>query len=103
MKTFRCTCHSVLGFDDSFCNRCGCQVGFDFRTSQMIPLLEGETPHRCANGVRYGICNGLTHDSQGSLCPACTLNRTVPDTSDSFNHRLWARMEAAKRRVVYTL
>jgi hypothetical protein len=37
------------------------------------------------------------------LCASCRLNQTIPDLSVPQNHALWANMETAKRRLVYTL
>jgi hypothetical protein len=37
------------------------------------------------------------------FCVSCRLNRTIPDLTVPSNHDLWARMETAKRRLVYSL
>ena len=37
------------------------------------------------------------------FCISCRLNRTIPDLTVPQNHDLWARMETAKRRLVYSL
>ena len=38
-----------------------------------------------------------------SFCASCRLNQTIPDLSRRQNHELWARMETAKRRLIYSL
>lgn len=37
------------------------------------------------------------------LCVACQLTETIPDLSVAGNREKWARLEAAKRRLLYTL
>jgi hypothetical protein len=37
------------------------------------------------------------------LCSACRLTETIPDLSVAGNREKWARLEAAKRRLLYTL
>ena len=38
-----------------------------------------------------------------ALCLACRLNRVIPNLNNSENEDRWAKVEAAKRRMVYTL
>lgn len=58
---------------------------------------------RCGNGVRHGVCNWLLPSGPAEdLCPACRLNRTIPDLSSARNVQLWGRMEMAKRRLIYS-
>ena len=42
-------------------------------------------------------------DNPETLCLACRLNRTIPDLSQPHNVACWGRLEAAKRRLVYSL
>lgn len=75
-------------------------------------LIEGDAHSqrfsRCANYQTAAGCNWLrpqgiaSHHDRG-LCIACSLNRTIPDQSDAENQQLWARIEAAKRRLVSQL
>src|SRR6185437_13552408 len=37
------------------------------------------------------------------LCHACQLTETIPDLSVAGNREKWSRLEAAKRRLLYTL
>ena len=39
----------------------------------------------------------------GAFCRACALNQTIPDLSISGNRERWIRVEAAKKRAVYSL
>ncbi len=57
----------------------------------------------CANHA-WEACNWLIPaDSPDRYCPACRLNRTIPDLSVGNNLTLWQRLEAAKHRVVYSI
>lgn len=59
---------------------------------------------RCANGIRYDICNWTTDgENADDLCISCRMNQMVPDLNRPQNIFLWARMESAKRRLIYTL
>lgn len=113
MLLFTCsTCQQMLFFDNFQCVRCGHRVAFlpdvlDF--DACLPEPDGvlfkspRHPDRsyrpCANAE---VCNWmLPADVDGSLCRSCRLTRTIPDQPE--NQQRWARMEAAKRRLVYTL
>ena len=37
------------------------------------------------------------------FCNSCALSAVIPDLSDSANEQAWRRIEAAKRRLLYTL
>jgi hypothetical protein len=75
-------------------------------------LIEGDSSgfrfSRCANYQTAAGCNWLrpagiaSHHDRG-LCIACSLNRMIPDQSSEDNQQLWARIEAAKRRLVSQL
>ena len=57
----------------------------------------------CANWER-SACNWMLPAGEGeAFCLACCHNRTVPDLSDAVNHIRWQKIEAAKRRLVYSL
>jgi hypothetical protein len=42
------------------------------------------------------------HD-EDTLCRACRLNHVIPDLSEPANRELWAKVEGAKRRLIYSL
>ncbi|HET9954760.1 MAG TPA: putative zinc-binding metallopeptidase, partial [Polyangiaceae bacterium] len=64
---------------------------------------EGKKHRQCANTAE-GVCNWLVReDDDCPLCVACRLNETIPDLSIAENRAKWARLEAAKRRLVFTL
>jgi hypothetical protein len=51
-----------------------------------------------------GACNWMVPaEATDDFCPACDLNRTIPDLSAPGNAERWRVLEAAKRRLVYAL
>ena len=70
----------------------------------MVVLRPGRATQRCANGVKYQVCNWVLPTGLGmALCLSCRLNRRIPDLSIPRNVMLWGRMESAKRRLLVTL
>jgi hypothetical protein len=79
----------------------------------------GKTVRKCQNYVVENVCNrcyvadNVETVGQGSadaaavpasrLCNACVLTDTIPDLSVPGNRERWARLEGAKRRLLYTL
>lgn len=104
MQRFTCECGNVLFFGSSRCLKCSSDVGYDPQRGAMQRVRPGSTMKRCQNGVNHNVCNWLLPASATAvLCVACRMNRTIPDLSADRNHMLWARMEMAKRRLIYTL
>jgi hypothetical protein len=104
MQRFTCECGNVLFFGSSRCLKCSSDVGYDPQRGVMLRIKPGGTMKRCDNGVKHQVCNWLLPASATAvLCVACRMNRTIPDLSTERNRMLWARMEMAKRRLIYTL
>ena len=116
MKLFNCqACGQVLFFENVRCEHCGHVLGYlsDKATVSALEPLPGEAwkalaapqnPYKfCQNYVR-GVCNWMVpaNDDEG-FCAACRHNHVIPDLSAPGNNLLWARIEAAKRRLFYTL
>lgn len=57
----------------------------------------------CAN-YGYGVCNWvLTENSaNGVFCPACSVNRTIPNLNSEINRSRWRKIEVAKHRLIYS-
>jgi hypothetical protein len=116
MKLSKCeTCGQLLHFENSVCLRCGSPLGFipeamDLRA--LIAWQDGtvapkarpdEHWRRCTNSELAG-CNWLASSgAPEGFCPACRLNRTIPDLSVPGNLEKWRAIECAKRRLVYAL
>lgn len=104
MQRFTCECDNVLFFGSSQCLKCSSEVGYDPQRGAMLRVRRGSPMKRCDNGIKHSVCNWLLPASAtATLCVACRMNRTIPDLSTDRNRLLWARMEMAKRRLIYTL
>ena len=114
MKRFSCgNGHSVY-FDNFQCLSCGTPLGFAPNQLELLSLTtasdgvlldpRGSHWRRCRNGVDFQVCNWLVdvHDPD-PYCVACRLNRTIPNLSGATNLEHWRQLEAAKRRLVYSL
>lgn len=59
---------------------------------------------QCVNYAVQDVCNWmLPADAPDELCASCQLTRIIPNLSSSQNRVYWKRLEAAKRRLLYTL
>lgn len=126
MKLFQCQgCGQALHFENTSCLRCGRSVGYLPEADRMaaveadgacwlVPGLEGAAPDaarwRFCRNWELSACNWMVPVADGddlddapAFCPACQHNRTVPDLTDRAQHASWQKIEAAKRRLVYTI
>lgn len=61
---------------------------------------------KCSNYAIENVCNwcvDLDSESDQQLCRSCRMTRVIPDLSVDGNRERWAKLEAAKRRLLYTL
>ncbi len=120
MKTFQCQCSARLFFDNVTCLNCGAETGWCpvcASVTALQPLPEGgyrcahadcgATLLKCRNYLDEAVCNRMvTAGSDGTapaLCDCCRYNAVIPDLSIDGHRQRWAALEAAKRRLVYTL
>lgn len=133
MRTYRCTCNNRLFFDNTNCLACNKDVGWCEgcgRITTLEPVDEsgnyrcsytdcGQSLRKCHNFAVENVCNRCyTCDPNGPpqsaanngepapanlLCAACQLTETIPDLTVEGNREKWARLETAKRRLLYTL
>jgi len=114
MKSFHCRCGQRVFFDNTQCNRCGAGLGFDSAALELRPLSvhadggrvddSGHQWRHCRNREEYELCNWLVPaDSTDEFCQSCRLNEVIPNLSSPGNLALWYRLEAAKRRLLYSL
>jgi hypothetical protein len=119
MKVFHCdSCEQLLFFENVVCVRCGHVLAFLPDTLEMAALEPVENdiwrslaPHSvgnqyrlCANYVTHAVCNwAVPADSPDPLCSSCRLTRVIPDMSLPENNDAWRKLEAAKRRLLYSL
>jgi hypothetical protein len=114
MKNYSCpACGNKVYFENVACLTCGRALGFDTETLAMAALDPYDGPlyrrfgtadvaRYCANAY-HGVCNWLTPDGDSPMCPACNLNRTIPNLSEQGSLDAWRDLERAKKRLVYSL
>jgi hypothetical protein len=112
MKTSLCACGARIFFENSQCLTCGRELGFlpdVLVLSSLDKTSDGafSTSHgiylKCSNYVSNAVCNWMVRPKTGTLCQACRLNHVIPDLSQPKHRALWAEVEKAKRRLVYSL
>lgn len=105
MKTFHCeACDHVLFFENTACVGCGANVGFAPDAFGMRSFGAGTSYRACANYANEAVCNWLLPaDGPDDLCRSCELTAVIPDLGAPGHREQWYRMEAAKRRLIYTL
>jgi len=115
---FNCHCGNTVYFENTRCLVCGRMLGYlpdRQRLAALEPAGEGlwrpadsgagpATYRACQNYTGEDVCNWmLPADAAGSYCRACSLNQLIPDLSVPRNRVLWARIERAKRRLIYAI
>ena len=119
MITFTCACGQLIFFDSISCVRCKRVLGFMPDAIAMVsfeaagdgiwspaskPKNEAPLYRKCQNYSNEQVCNWMIPQSENEeLCVSCRLNEIIPDLSQPQNRALWARAEAAKRRLIYGL
>lgn len=129
MKNYQCSCGNRLFFDNTNCLACGLDVGFCPQCQNMTsltPQSDGtmQCGHskckasliKCSNYLQYNVCNRcVAAPSESSepgtvanlpkavLCDCCRFNHTIPDLTVTGNREKWARLEAAKRRLIFDM
>lgn len=119
MNIFRCqSCGERLYFENNHCLSCGHTLGFlpDVGVlSALHPVEEGiwqplepsvhnRLYRKCRNYEHDFLCNWMVpHGDDSEFCLSCSLSRSIPDLSRGNHRELWAKLETAKRRLVYTL
>ena len=70
----------------------------------LSPGKEGQAYRLCLNYSRENVCNwAVSVNDPNPYCRSCRLNRVIPNLSRTGTREAWARMEAAKRRLIYSL
>jgi hypothetical protein len=120
VKTFHCgVCQSLIFFENSRCLKCGAQLGFVAEQTELLALSEGqdglwrtpvgspleaETFKLCANYTEHQLCNwALPSGVANSQCESCRLTSTIPNLSMDGSKEAWAKLETAKRRLLYAV
>jgi hypothetical protein len=116
MKIFHCDkCDQMVYFENVFCVGCGSTLAYlpdvdDIASLEPAPdgfwqrHGNGARYRMCTNYAQHQVCNwAIPVEDPNDLCPCCQLNRVVPDLNIVGNQEAWARVEVAKRRLVYSL
>ncbi len=116
MKLFQCgNCRHILLFENTHCESCKHQCGFDPAELNLLTLLAVDNQYAEINNTestawRYcknhekGVCNWLVKaDTEVEFCVACELNRYIPNINNLDNLKEWKSLEIAKHRLVYSL
>jgi hypothetical protein len=119
MKLFSCdNCQQTLYFENNRCVSCGEAQGYEPELARLVTLrapadgtkgvfeISGAENHyrQCRNTWDHDACNWLVPaDSAAEYCRSCALSEVIPDLSVPANDAAWRRIEAAKRRLLYTL
>jgi hypothetical protein len=119
MKIFHCDhCGHLLFFENTECVSCRQRVAFlpDLRLVGSLdpdggdkwrsPLPRAaEGGYRlCQNYALESVCNWAVPDADANpLCASCRTTRVIPNLADPANRVVWYRLEAAKRRLLFTL
>ncbi len=122
MKLFSCDhCQQTLYFENDLCVNCGESLGYcpdSARLATLRPPADGaegvfeiSLPNnltgryrQCRNACEHRACNWLVEaDSGAEYCRSCALSEVIPDLTVPANDAAWRRIEAAKRRLLYTL
>lgn len=121
MKPFNCACGNRVYFENTQCVSCTKALGwcpYCNTLTALLPLDSGEFQcgHsscgarlvKCHNYEVESVCNRCCKipskaKSLLPLCNYCRFNETIPDLKVPGNREMWGRLEAAKRRLLYTL
>ncbi len=128
MRIFHCDhCGALIFFENVLCENCrhklaylpdlklvasldpvftsGPQVELTLQQwTSPVPHSEGKKYRLCKNYVEFGTCNwAVLPEESGPYCASCRLTHIIPDLKIVGNMHRWARLENAKRRLVYSL
>ena len=69
-----------------------------------LPAAAERVYRLCLNYTEQEVCNWVVDAGDSNpLCLSCRLTRVIPDLREPGVRQAWYRLEAAKRRLVYTL
>ena len=106
MKRFRCGCGNEVYFENAQCVRCGFTIGYDpdvFEIVRIDATRGASAPRLCAN-AQFGVCNWVVAaDAPDALCVSCKFSSTIPNLQNPQNVKKWAKIELAKRYLLYSL
>jgi len=105
MKLFSCpNCRQVLHFENTVCQACGRQLAYLSGEFVVIDPAAEEPVLLCQNFKEHDACNwAVAPESTSAFCQSCALNELIPNLDTPEARQAWVRLEAAKRRLLYSL
>jgi hypothetical protein len=123
MKLFQCSvCAQILFFENDRCTKCGHALAYLPDSATLTPLepsetsaqtgeyqalspaLEDDPSLRVCKNYAMGACNWALHATEkDEFCKSCRLSTIIPNLQDPELADAWRGLEAAKRRLLYTL
>ncbi|MHC5543187.1 putative zinc-binding metallopeptidase, partial [Singulisphaera rosea] len=119
MKIFHCGhCDQLVFFENTSCVNCGHVLAYlpdqtgmgtlepagDDLWRSIAPESNERTYRLCQNYREENACNwAILEDDPNTYCQSCRLTKTIPDLSRPHDREGWLRLEAAKRRLIYSL
>lgn len=120
MRPFHCSaCGHAVFFENTACLHCGATLGWVPSLGQMRAFVatgDGSAWHPlggrpylpslqpCATRTQFEACNWMLDPGEpGPLCASCRLTQTRPDLAQAGSLPRWAKVEQAKRRLLYGL
>ncbi|CAH8282040.1 hypothetical protein EV196_11023 [Mariniflexile fucanivorans] len=106
MKIFECpNCKSPVFFENTICENCNTSIGYNHYLDAFdIPNNNQDNFSKLCSNFNLGVCNWLVDNNVNTeFCLACSLNRTVPNRSNTDHFNKWVKLETAKHRLIYQL
>ncbi|MBV8078553.1 MAG: putative zinc-binding metallopeptidase, partial [Planctomycetaceae bacterium] len=121
MKIFHCGhCDQLVFFENTTCVNCGHVLAYlpdqenlgtlepdgedRWRSLSTADGIEERAYRLCKNDRDEDVCNwAVPVDDSNPYCLSCRLTRIIPDLSRPGDRAAWARLEASKRRLIYSL
>lgn len=119
MKIFHCDhCDQLVFFENTACVKCGHALAYLPDRGDMGTLVpdgpglwrpvaasEKARAYRlCVNYSQQNVCNwAVPEDDPNPFCLSCRVTRVIPNLGRPGVREPWARLETAKRRLIYSL
>ena len=119
MKIFHCGhCDHLVFFENVACVNCGHALAYlpdraeigslEPEEDEVWRLLttgrEGASYRLCQNYSLENVCNwAIPVEDHDPYCKSCRLSRVIPNLSQPSAREAWKKLEAAKRRLIYSL
>lgn len=103
MKSFHCThCEQVVFFESVSCVNCGRLLAY--LPDRQVMGVPDAGYRLCINYSQHNVCNwAVAVGDADERCLSCRLTQPTPELADESHRPAWFKLEAAKRRLVYTL